>query len=221
MGVGLLIILALGTVLMMAVMFICHRWRPYAMWKLPCLSLLLTVAGVVGVKLMFFIESGTWGGMSFFGAILFVPVLFIVVRLLFHIPYGELMDLCAPAECIMLALMKVNCFFEGCCVGRVVSVDVSGAEIRFPSQIVEFVFAFAIMVTLIVLMRKKGSAGKIYPFYMIFYGTSRFVLNLLRETSPFIWILPAGNFWSLISIVVGVVWLCVLKKSRERINFEV
>ena len=200
----------------MAIMFVCRRWYPYAIKTIFCIAILLTIAGVISVKLLYFIESGVWGGLSFFGAVLFVPILFILVKVLFHIPYGELMDLCAPSECIMLALMKVQCNICHCCVGRVLSIDAAGAEIRFPSQLVELVFALLIMVMLMRLMRKKENVGKIYPIYMISYGASRFVLNLLRETSPFIWILPAGNFWSLVAIAVGVIWLLVLKKCMER-----
>ena len=196
MGKELIAFLAIGTVLMIGVMLICRRWRPNAVWVILCIAVLLTIAGVISVRLMYFIESGRWGGLSFFGAVLFVPVLFILVKLLFHMPYGELMDLCAPAECVMLALMKVQCLIFNCCKGRVLSVDASGTEIRFPSQIVELVFALLLMIVLVLLLRNKINTGKIYPYYMVFYGTGRFMLNLLRETSPFIWILPAGNFWS-------------------------
>lgn len=212
----LLMFLAVGTVLMVAVMLICRQWRPCLIWKLLCIAVLLTIAGTVSVMSMFFLETGRWGGLSFFGAVLFVPAFFVLVKLLFKMPYGELMDLCGPSECVMLALMKVQCYATGCCKGRVMHVDAAGVDVRFPSQLVELFFALIIMVALMLCMRKAGNVGKIYPYYMISYGVSRFVLNLFRETSPFIWILPAGNFWSLISIAIGVSWLLILKKVSAR-----
>lgn len=204
--------LSIGTILMMIVMILCGRWRGIKTWKTILIPVLLMFAGVLGTRLLFYFENGNFTGTSFYGAILLVPVLFLPVALIFWISYGKLMDICAPAECIMLALMKVQCAVNGCCVGRVLSVDTSGKEIRFPSQIVELIFALAIMVALMLIMHKKESVGKIYPYYMILYGASRFLLNLLRETTPFIWILPAGNFWSLVSIALGVIWLFAVSK---------
>ena len=83
------------------------------------ISVLLTVSGTLGTFIWYAIESGGFGGRSFYGAVFIVPLLFIPVAYLFRIPYAKLMDLCAPAECMMLVLMKALCLMEGCCGGRV------------------------------------------------------------------------------------------------------
>lgn len=72
-----------------------------------------------------------------------------------------------------------------------------------------------------IIMRKQKNRGRIYPWFMVLYGITRFGWNLLRETKPFVWVLPAGNFWSLIAIVIGVLWLLIdRKKDMELKAFD-
>ena len=65
------------------------------------------------------------------------------------------------------------------------------------------------------MIKCKKQKGCIYYWYMILYGISRFILNLFRETTPFIWILPAGNFWALISTILGIALLLISKRKTK------
>ena len=189
------------------------RKKKYAeipVWKMIISSLLLAVCGVVGAMLMYFIESGSFGGTSFFGAILFIPVLMLPIALMLRIPFGQMMDLCAPCECVMLAVLKIDCLNSGCCYGRMFGA------FQFPSQLVEMAVILIIMVVLLRMERKQKNENCIYPCYLILYGATRFVLNLFRGgLSPFVWILPAGNFWSLVSICIGVLALILIKRRHS------
>lgn len=211
----LILFLLIGTVLMEAVMFFCRRWYAFPVWKTALAAPILTAAGVAGVKILFFIENGNWSGLSFYGAVLLVPVIFILVAKVLRLPYGELMDVCAPSEAAMLIVMKIQCELTGCCGGRFLYLNKAGNLVYFPSRMVELWNAVVIMVVLMFLMRKTKNRGKIYPLFLLIYGVSRFILNWFRNTSPFIWILPAGNFWSLVAIGIGAVWLAMLKKKSE------
>lgn len=215
-----LLIIGAGTVAMLAVMLLRRRRYPgVALWKMPIVSILLTVCGVLGAMLLYFVENGRFGGTSFFGAILLVPLLMLPVLLL-RIPYGTLMDLCAPAECAMLAVLKLDCLQSGCCGGMVLG-DWGGREVRFPSQIVELIASLAIMLVLLARERKPESRNKLYPFYLILYGAVRFALNWFRDnTDPFVWLLPPGNYWALISIAVGLIWLYFTKRKIVSENIE-
>lgn len=200
--------LAVGTIAMAAVMLLPRRWRAgLPMWKTLLSAAVLTVLGVLGAKLMFLIESGFWAGTSFYGAMFFPPLIMVLLALLLRVPPLALLDLCAPAECVMLALLKVLCLKNGCCGGRLLFTTASGGEIYFPSQIIELLNALVLMVMLLWLIRKGTWQGRIYPIYMLLYGITRFILNLLRDTKPFLLGLPAGNFWSLVAIVIALIWL--------------
>ena len=123
------------------------------------------------------------------------------------------MDLCAPAECLMLVLMKLDCLLSGCCFGKYLP----SLEIQFPSQIIEMLTFFVIMLFLLKLESSDKNRGRIYGHYLIIYGFARFILNWFRYgVKPFVWILPAGNFWSLVSIAIGCVWLVIANKCDRK-----
>lgn len=206
--------LAIGTVLMIGVMLIANRAYRVPKLRVVVGAVLLTVAGFAGAKLMAFIEMGDWSGKSFFGALFFAPVVMIPVSLALKVRWRDMLDLCAPAECVMLALLKVQCLTDGCCYGRPLRLDATGHLVRFPSQAVECGCALALMLLLLFMIHRGWGRGRLYAWYMLLYGVSRFFLNLLRETIPFVWILPAGNFWAMISAAIGLCAILFLSPGR-------
>lgn len=208
-----------GTSLMFILMVIRHRkYRGVPVWKMTIVCAFLAVSGVIGALLMHYIENGDFGGTSFFGAVLFVPIFMLPVSLLTKIPYGTTMDLCAPCECIMLSVLKYNCYINGCCYGRIL-MNANGAEYQFPSQLTEMTASVIVMIVLLFFERKQKYINKIYPLYLIIYGSLRAILNNLRgDLSAFIWILPAGHFWSLISIAMGfTVLFLIIRKEKKAV----
>ena len=210
-------ILTLGTIAMFIVMVLQPRETKKTKFMLAMISIVLTITGTLGTYLMYYVENGYWGGQSFFGAVFFVPLAFLGAAFIFKISYNILMDICAPAECIMLALFKLNCYVSGCCAGKVIWYREEGIPVFFPSQIVEMVCAILIMFVLFRLEKRKGSIGKIYPYYLLIYGLSRYILNRFRwDSEPFIWKLPPGNFWALCAICIAIIWLFGLKLKEKR-----
>lgn len=176
-------------------------------------AFLLTIIGTFGTFLLFFVENGRFGGTSFYGAIFLVPILFIPLAYFLRSPYDELMDLCAPAECVMLAVMKIQCLTTGCCGGR--QIHIFNIAFVFPSQIVELINALMIGTFLFLMSRNRKLYGRLYPWYMVIYGVSRFILNLFRNVKNMSALpIPAGNLWSIVSIVLGAVWLILLRRKR-------
>jgi len=202
-----LLILLLGTLAMLILMLIIGIKYRMNLWKCIPVAVVLTIVGTIGTYLMYFVENASFEGSSYFGAVFFVPIVFIVFSKLIKIPYGDLLDLCAPAECIMLVLMKYQCLINGCCSGRMLYLTPEGVAVMFPSQLVELINAVVLMLVLMVMALSQKWRGKIYPWYLIIYGCTRFVLNWFRFTSPLLMGLPAGNLWSLVAIFIGVLWL--------------
>ena len=213
--------LIVGTILMLFVTLYIKSIYQIELWKTITTTVILTFVGVFGTQILFLIETGKWGGTSFFGAVFLTPVIMTFWALVIKSPIGAILDMCAPAECIMLALMKVRCLIYKCCGGRVIFSSKT-CEVRFPSQIVEMITSIIIMVVLIKVIKKKNHENQIYAWYMILYGITRFILNILRDTKPFIWIIPAGNFWALISVILGILWLTLYDRyiSRKYDNRE-
>lgn len=183
-------------------------------WKIPLYALALAVLGVYGTKVMFWMENGFYAGTSFFGAVLFTPFAMALVAYSMRIRWTYGLDVCGPAECIMLAMMKAHCMYVGCCNGKIIWSNFAGATIRFPSQLAELVNALVLTGVLLGAIRRGKWKGKVYALYLILYGASRFLLNLLRETDTFLLGLPAGNFWSIVSILAGLTWLLIVREGR-------
>jgi len=205
-------VIAIGMLAMMVLLVLRRKKYPGAsVWKMLVLGFLLTVTGVAGTMLMFFIESGYFGGTSFFGAVLLVPVL-ILPALLLRLSYKEILDLCAPAECLMLAIMKLDCLANDCCIGKYLP----SLGFQFPSQIVEMIAGLIVM-TALLLMETHKPKEHLYAWYLVLYGASRFLLNGFRYgIEPFVWILSNGHFWALISVLIGIIWIVCAKKAAYK-----
>ncbi len=208
-----LLIIGIGCIAMMLLMLLRQKKEfPHIQkWKMVILSVALTITGVLGTMILFFIESGHFGGTSFYGAVLFVPILMLPAVLL-KLSYRDILNLCAPAECLMLSIMKMDCLMNDCCIGRYIPA----IHMVFPSQIVESIAGLLIMGALLLIAHKKKNAS-LYPWYLIIYGAVRFGLNGFRfGLTPFMLGLSNGHFWSVVSIVIGVIWIFAVKnKDRE------
>ena len=210
--------LAIGTILMLAPILWVGREYKQPIWKLLISTVLLTVVGTAGTILMARIETGGFG-LSYYGAVFLVPIAFAVVAFVLWMPYSKLLDLCVLGECMILALMRINCLISGCCAGRVLCTLNNGAELRFPNQIAELILSLLLMSLLIYwAFRRPERRGLLYPWYMVLYGSARFVLNFLREE----WALwdpskrfPMATIWSLVSVAIGLTWI-FLKKRYDR-----
>lgn len=208
---GRMAIIGLGAVAMFLSMLLRKKQFPQvAIWKMVLLTLWLTITGVLGTMILAYIELGEFGGTSFYGAVFLVPIL-ILPAMLMRITYKDILNLCAPAECAMLLVMRFDCLDKGCCFGRYLPA----LEFQFPSQIAEMVVAITIMITLI-QMHRKDRKVQLYPWYMILYGVCRFILQGFRYggTDPWVLGLSQGHFWSLIAVVIGTVWL-LLSRARK------
>ena len=208
---GKLATIGLGAVAMLLSMLLQKKQYSYVpVWKMALLTLWLTITGVLGTMILAYIELGEFGGTSFYGAVFLVPI-FIMPAMLMKLTYRDVLNLCAPAECAMLFVMRFNCLESGCCFGKYLP----DLGFQFPSQIAEMVVGLTIMFTLI-QMHKKEHRIQLYPWYMIMYGLCRSVLQSLRYggTEPWVLGLSQGHLWSLVSILIGTLWLLLSKKQK-------
>ena len=207
----LLCALGVAALLMCCLIAIQMKWYREKAWKSIVVSLSIIITGLIGSRLWFLMENAEWGGLSFFGAVYFAPITFLLVARILRMPYVYSLDYCAVAGCLALGILKVECLISGCCRGIALYQKENGDAVRFPSQIIEFVVALILVVVLLFLSRKEKNRGKIYPLTLVLYGLTRFVLNLFRDdwdrTKELGLLIPLGNIWALVAIVAGVLWL--------------
>ena len=172
---------------------------------------LLAVLGVLSTILLYFIENGEWDGMSFFGAVLFLPIIFSPIAKLFRIPIPCMLDFIAPPGLIMFAVMKINCAISGCCGGIILGYKENGKAIQFPSPIVEAITTILLVCILLYFEHKGKTKDKLYPISLVSYGVLRFILNFLREPGKaLLFGMQKGTVWSLVAIISGLLWLFII-----------
>lgn len=167
--------------------------------------------GVSATCVLFFIETGKWGGMSFYGAVFTIPLVVLLLAPILKLPTDDVMDFIAPSGLLMFAVLKLNCAVTGCCFGQLLWHKAGGDPVYFPSPVVETVTTLLLVALLLYAERKEKTQGKLYPISLITYGSLRFVLNFFRSPEqPFLFGLQKGHVWSLAAIVLGAVWLLLI-----------
>lgn len=209
---------ALASVLLLGMMLMCipimvqMKWYAVKPWKSIVVSLALVITGVYGSEIWYYVENLSFGGRSFYGAIVLSPIIFFPLSQILQIPYKKILDFIPPAGCITLALVKLQCLRDGCCVGKILYIDENYMYVRFPSQIVEMVTFLGISVLLLYMSSKLKFRGKIFPWFLVLYGGSRFFLDFTRDIkSTYLLGLSAGSFWSLCSLIIGIVILSIMR----------
>ena len=205
--------------LVLILSFLVNKKLHLPAWKIVVFSLTVVPVGVFCAKLMRLIEEGTWVGFSLYGAILFEPLIMIPFGLLLKIKPLEMLELGAPAGCLSVVFLKIQCKITGCCYGRILRYQDNGRPVRFPSQIVEMIVGIILLFVLMKIINSEKHRKYVYAWFLVLYGSTRFFLNLLRDTVPFALGMSAGCFWSLISCVIGgSVLLYAYRNNVQRIE---
>lgn len=216
---SLSLILLIGIILMSLLIMLQMKQYGVVLWKSIPIAALLVLTGVVGAYLWYFVENFSFGGRSFYGAVFFSPIVFLPVSKLLKISYSDTMDFVAPAGCVTLAMVKTICIRDRCCQGKILYVNQDDIFVRFPSQIVEMVVFLIISAILMWMVSKKKFRGTIFLWFLVLYGSSRFVLDFFRDIeTAYVLGLSAGSFWSLCSLITGLILLLIVQYKRTQHN---
>lgn len=199
------LLLAIGTAGMLLCISRRHKLFGLQSWQCCAFTLLLTVVGVVGAMLLYFLECGSIGGVSFYGSVFLIPLLMPLIGLLFRLKPGETMDLCGPCVAIMIGCMRFSCFLTGCCGGW--TVCVGNFYFEWPTQMMDSIGDFAIMTWLLHTEEKNPQSGKLYPMFMVAYSAMRFCLEFLRDTAKDWMYLSHGQWFAISALFLGLLWI--------------
>lgn len=169
-------------------------------WMALVLSIVHTLIGVLCVKFFAFLESGDGGGMSLYGAVFFLPVIYLAYAKLTKRKISDVFDIFTILIICTLLCSRFNCIFAGCCLGSLIP----GTEsIRWPTRELEIVFYIVLFIVLRNKVCKRKYGGMIYPIYMMAYGGFRFIVEFFRETDHLFGWFHISHVWSLIAIAAG------------------
>lgn len=167
------------------------------------IAVLHTVTGVMCVKLfagLEHLEFSLSDGMSLFGAVFFLPLLYAAAAKLFHRDPRKVFDVMTLCLISALLFARINCTVSGCCLGKLLP----GSELlRWPTREAEMLFHMILLVLFYQKLRRGDQSGTLYPLYMILYGIFRFLTEWFREGEVLFYGMHLAHFWSLLSIAVG------------------
>lgn len=182
------------------------------LWQSIVFTVLLTLVGVAGAMLLYYLESGEFGGVSFYGSVFLIPLLMPLIGLMFRLKGGQTMDICGPCVAIMIGCMRFNCVLNGCCGG--LQVCMGNLCFSWPTQALDSIGDFAILLWLLQLERDERANGTLYPKFMLAYSMMRFLLEFLRDTPKDWFFLSHGQWFAMIAIAAGMIWTCILKHNK-------
>ncbi len=118
-------------------------------------------------------------------------------------------DLFALVVPLGIALGRVGCWLQGCCLGKPttlafpVATDRAGVA-RWPASQVELVFQLVIFGVFLVLRRNAFFKGRLIFLYFAAYGTFRFLHEFMRDTPPLVAGVTGYQILSLVTAAIGV-----------------
>lgn len=158
-------------------------------------------------------------GANYYGNLLLGPIpMFLLFYLSSVNPLKEL-DFLTVGIPLNLFFVKIACFCAGCCRGFECSWGwyyPTKDATMFPTQLLEAFMALFIFIFLM-KYRKKAKDGTLYPIYMILYSTTRFFTEFTRIEENVFLIFKTYHLLSLLGIVIGIVWLLIVKKYSDPI----
>lgn len=174
------------------------------------MTLYLILTSLVGAKMLYYMENISvlfekgiaLNGVSFFGAVFLAPLGVLLLCKLQQKQWKIEMDFYTPSLVLMLAVLRLGCFVSGCCGGT--EVTLAGYHIaHFPAQLTECVGDLLILGGLLLYEHFWKKKGRLYPFFLVYYGILRFVLEFARDTKKDWLGLSHGQWFSVIAIAVG------------------
>lgn len=167
--------------------------------------LILTIPALVGSRLLFVwlrwdLYRRDWsriwrrseGGMAMYGGLLASVPLSVPLLYVMQLEFGAFWDAATITMLVGMIFARVGCFLHGCCAGRPTSAWI-GMDLpnhqgiwqrRIPTQILEMVWAAALLGAALLLWDRRPFAGAIFGSAVVAYGAGRFLLEPLRECEP-------------------------------------
>ncbi len=178
------------------------------------------IIGVTNGLFSFLSDPRYFTKLNYFTDLYFGLIPVVLLTLVCGLDVRKTIDTITPFHALEIALGKISCFCAGCCYGipwQKGTYNFNTHRIEFPVQLLEMCVGIVISAVLFYLLHRKKTDGKIYPIYMILYSATRFLTEFLRDDFPSNWLgMKPFQVLCLIGIVVGAVWLVLIKVLQKK-----
>ena len=170
--------------------------------------------------------GGKMIGFNFVRLVNFIPLYFILIATLFREKLWKLADFSAPIGALIPGVSHLGCIFSGCCHGFPSNIGIYSnvaKTICFPIQPIESITNIIIGIVLFVMAKRKIQQGRLYSWFMVLFGGTRFVFEFFRDNQKIIWGISDLAFHALASFLIGLIALILMKCfcKKEIINEKI
>lgn len=165
------------------------------------------------------IRAGGIQGLVWYGSLAGGVIPFLLYLRKKRLAVWPIADIFAPFVALGYALVRIGCFLEGCCYGRVTSSALGmvfptvDAYTRYPTQLFSSALNFVLFLVLIWLYPRRRFPGQVFMVYIIGYSIYRFIVEYFRESLIMVGPISLGQVCTLVLLAVGIV-LYFWQKSR-------
>ncbi|MBR2024232.1 MAG: prolipoprotein diacylglyceryl transferase [Clostridia bacterium] len=157
----------LGYVLMVILMLLKERRENLDISKLKSVIFATSglLCGVLGCKILFILENFAYvqnkglsfGGFSFYGSVFLTPFIMPLVGKALGFKLRDSFDNSAICIVAMLGMIRVGCFLNGCCGGKL--INIGDFYFTFPIQLIECICDFLILHSFLNWEKRKIANG--------------------------------------------------------------
>ncbi len=182
------------------------RQRGFHPDRIIDLGVQMVIAGVVGSKLLMYIENPSeifslaalQAAGVFYGGFLAAVAVFIWYTRRHHMNWLDTGDCFVPGLALGHAIGRLGCFAAGCCWGHVCNLPwavtfhdpyankIVGVPLDVPlhpSQLYEAAALLGITGILLAAFKRQSAPGQTFSAYLMLYGVARFLLEYTRDLS--------------------------------------
>ncbi len=133
----------------------------------------------------------------------------------------KLADLVAPFIALGYSIVRIGCFLNGCCYGKITNVawalrcEANDTALRHPTQLYSMLGSFILFLILRRLRNHKQFDGFLFLLYIGLYSMMRFIVEIFRE-SPMV--APWLSLAQLVCIILGVLAFGLIGFLEWRVN---
>ncbi len=200
------------------------------------LIIIMVISGILGARLVyvllyewqdflanplsfFSLRSGGFGGLVWYGALLGGFVTFALYVWKKRLPFWQLSDIFVPFLALGYAIVRIGCFLNGCCYGKVTE-SVFGVVLpyvdeftRHPTQLYSSVLNFLLFAFLLWYYPRRKFDGQLLLFYFMGYSAYRFVVEFFRDNLVMYGPFSMGQVYT-VGLFVAAVFLYFWRRSK-------
>ena len=186
--------------------------------KMLLIYIVVSTVGAIGACVGAIISNESALSQRLYGLMLFDTALLFALSPLLKVRLADMGDFVIVPIMAVCFSSKISCLVQGCCYGVTLRGIPWFSEIRFPSVIFEMVIWGMMTLLLLAIERSQLAKGALWPIGMIWFGIARFAVDFLRgsawEKRVFVLGLTGGQFWSLVVLLGGAIYLYIVLMHR-------